>query len=80
MPILTVDTLLVGLLVAIGLGAPCEAYAYLDGASGSIILQAILATLFATTFTVRIYWQRFKAYFRGAPPEAPQQQHPNDGK
>jgi DUF1365 family protein len=80
MPYLLVDLVLAGLLLAIGLAAPRDAYAYLDAASGSIILQAALATLFAATVTVRVYWQRLKAYVRGTPPEAPPQQLSNDGK
>lgn len=35
-----------------------EAHAYIDLGSASILLQALLAGLFASLFTLKIFWQR----------------------
>ena len=40
--------------------------AYLDPGSGSIALQFILGALVATLAGVKLYWQRMKAFLRGA--------------
>ncbi len=39
------------------------AHAYLDPGSGSLILQLILAGLFAALLSVKIFWGRIKAFF-----------------
>ncbi|MBI4925834.1 MAG: hypothetical protein HY843_07920 [Bdellovibrio sp.] len=41
-----------------------DSYAYLDPGTGSYLLQIILGTLFATFFTLKLYWRKIKAYFQ----------------
>ncbi len=41
---------------------PRDAWAYLDPGTGSLILQAVVASLFAGLLTIRLYWRRLKAY------------------
>lgn len=41
-----------------------DAKAYLDPGSGSILIQAILASLAAVFSTLYIYWNKFKNFFR----------------
>ena len=41
-----------------------HAYAYLDPGLGSIILQGIIAAIAATSLTIKIYWQKIKAFFK----------------
>lgn len=41
-----------------------NAYAYLDPGLGSIILQGIIAAIAATSLTIKIYWQKIKAFFK----------------
>ena len=40
------------------------AYAYLDPATGSIILQGLLAGIAGLMVVLRLYWGRVKAFFR----------------
>lgn len=40
-----------------------NAYAYLDPGTGSIILQAIVATVASSLFVIKIYWYKLKALF-----------------
>ena len=81
-------SLLLGVSVAIDVALvlavcmlPRTAWAYIDFASGSIILQGVLAAVFAALITLKLYWKRLKARFSrtgrtsGAPPGAP----PADG-
>ena len=49
------------LSVAYLLSSVSSAQAYLDPGTGSIILQAILGFVAATTATVSIYWSKFKS-------------------
>ncbi|MFH2012297.1 MAG: hypothetical protein ABIJ37_06320 [Pseudomonadota bacterium] len=44
----------------------CEAQAYLDPGTGSYILQLILAGLFGTLVTIKIYWKRIKTYLKSS--------------
>tara|TARA_Y100000996_G_C22398789_1_gene592269 strand:- start:397 stop:600 length:204 start_codon:yes stop_codon:yes gene_type:complete len=41
-----------------------RAYAYIDPGTGSIIIQAIIGAIAATSLTVKIYWQKIKAFFK----------------
>lgn len=41
-----------------------DAKAYLDPGSGSMIVQAILASLAAFFSTLYIYWNKFKNFFK----------------
>ena len=40
------------------------AYAYLDPATGSILLQGLIAGVAGLVVVLRLYWQRIKALFR----------------
>ena len=42
---------------------PSEALAYLDGGTGSIVLQAIIAALAGGIFYIKVYWKRVKSFF-----------------
>ena len=37
-----------------------DAYAYLDPATGSIIIQALIGALAGTAITLKIYWHKIK--------------------
>ena len=41
------------------------AHAYLDPATGSILLQGLLAGVAGLVVVLRLYWRRVKAFFRG---------------
>jgi hypothetical protein len=41
-----------------------KAYAYLDPGTGGIILQAIIGAIAATSLTIKIYWQKIKAFLK----------------
>ncbi len=43
--------------------ASADVFAYLDPATGSIILQGILAALAGAMLTIKIYWARIKEFF-----------------
>jgi len=43
------------------------AYAYLDPGTGSIILQAIIASVAVGLATMKMWWYRIKAFFSGNP-------------
>jgi hypothetical protein len=52
-------------LVAAGLALwAAPAYAYLDPATGSILLQGLLAGIAGVVVVGRLYWTRFKAFLR----------------
>jgi len=37
-----------------------DAYAYLDPGTGSILLQAIIATVASSLFVIKMYWYKFR--------------------
>jgi len=41
-----------------------KAYAYIDPGVGSIVLQAIVGAIAATSLTIKIYWQKIKDFFK----------------
>jgi hypothetical protein len=41
-----------------------NAYAYIDPGLGSILLQATIGAIAATSLTIKIYWQNIKAFFK----------------
>lgn len=49
---------------------PVAAHAYLDAGTGSVILQAVIATLAAAAFGIRVYWQKLKSRLGRKPPES----------
>ena len=46
------------------------AQAYLDMGTGSMILQAIVASLAGVAVFLRIFWARIKSFFSGSKPQA----------
>ena len=54
-------SLLIALIAALIL--PQTAHAYLDPASGSMILQAVIGGVAAAALAFRFYWQRIQAFF-----------------
>ena len=53
--------------VVIGGGAllfAMPAYAYLDPATGSVLLQGLLAGIAGLMVVLRLYWSQVKAFFR----------------
>ena len=42
-----------------------DAQAYLNPGTGSMILQAIIAGFAVLSVTIKIYWYKLKAYFKG---------------
>lgn len=47
-------------LVVAAIVVPGRADAYLDPGSGSIFFQALLATLLASLYAVKVYWRRIR--------------------
>lgn len=47
---------------------PPPTYAYIDPGTGSYILQVVIAGLLGALVSLRIYWARIKAFFKGNPP------------
>jgi hypothetical protein len=43
---------------------PSDAHAYLDPGTGSIIIQAIVASTAAVLYAVNIYWHKIKTFFK----------------
>lgn len=69
-------TLGLRLIVACAAGIwSIPAYAYLDPATGSVILQGLLAGIAGVMVVVRIYWTRIKSFtarlFKRKAPAAP---------
>ena len=54
-------SLIVALVVA--LIVPQAAHAYLDPASGSMILQAVIGGVAAAALAFKYYWRRIQAFF-----------------
>jgi hypothetical protein len=56
--------LLLVAMAALGLASvPTTAHAYLDAGTGSMVLQAVIATVAGALVTLRLYWSRLKARF-----------------
>jgi hypothetical protein len=54
------------------------AFAYLDPSTGSMIISAILGVLATIGLALKTYWYKFKALFRGKPPQVPEEVSPAD--
>jgi len=55
--------MILALTVVLLLGVSDRAYAYLDPATGSMIVQAVLAAIAAVSVTVGVFWRRLKDFF-----------------
>ncbi len=53
------------LAFALLLAAPRDAAAYIDPGTGSLILQGLIGAFAIAAVTLRGYWYRIKAFFRG---------------
>ena len=47
---------------------PPPTYAYIDPGTGSYIVQVLIAGLLGVLVSLRFYWARIKAFFKGFPP------------
>ena len=54
----------VALIAAAMLLWTAPAHAYLDPATGSILLQGLIAGVAGAVVVLRLYWARVKAFFR----------------
>lgn len=45
------------------IGLPHSAIAYLDGGTGSMILQIAMAGLLSAGYVIKTRWQHFKSFF-----------------
>ena len=52
------------IFLAVLLAWIAPAYAYLDPATGSILLQGLIAGIAGLAVVLRLYWQRIKSLFR----------------
>jgi len=50
--------------LAILLGSTQPAYAYVDPGSASAVIAAVLGTIAAIGYSVRMFWGRVKSFFR----------------
>jgi len=48
---------------AVCLLAPRDAWAYIDVGAGSMLLQAVLASLLAVGYAVKLRWRQIRALF-----------------
>ena len=46
------------------LGWTPEVHAYLDPGTGSMVLQLFISIVLGFIFTLRIYWEKFKKFFK----------------
>ena len=49
-------------IAAVFLGITAPAHAYIDAGSGSYMLQMAMGGILAVAFTMKMYWQRLKAF------------------
>ncbi len=61
-------------IIAVLLITVAPAHAYIDAGSGSYVLQMLMAGLLGVAFTIKLSWQRLKAFasskFGGKTPPA----------
>ena len=71
-----ISLLLFGYLVF----TPTTAWAYLDPATGSLLVQGLIAGFFAMAFSLKMYWQRIKSFLMGKSLEHPSEQSDGEHK
>ena len=49
-------------IIVILLGTVVPAHAYIDAGSGSYVLQMLMAGILGLAFTIKLSWQRLKAF------------------
>lgn len=54
----------IGLIVFYHFIAPNRIYGYLDGASGSYIIQILIAIAVGGVFGIKIFWRRIFGFFK----------------
>ena len=60
---------LVSLVVVLLVLTPCTAYAYLDPATGSMILQIVVAVVAAGLVMFKAFWHKIRGLFGPSRPE-----------
>ena len=70
-------TFYLGVLIVASLSSG-EAVAYLDPATGSILLQGLLAAIAGIAVTGKLYWSKIKSFFSRTPANAIAQEPEND--
>ena len=70
--------ILVALLAALLVPIASPAQAYLDPATGSMILQIILGGVAGLLVAGKLYWARLKEFFGFAATDAPTTEEPTD--
>ena len=55
-----------------------KAFAYLDPATGSILLQGLLAAIAGIAVTGKLYWSKIKSFFSRTPADAIVQEPKHD--
>jgi hypothetical protein len=56
--------------------APVSAHAYLDPASGSILLQVVLGGVAGCAVFLKLFWGRLRGLFGSRKPAEPHDDHP----
>jgi hypothetical protein len=59
-------SLALGAVLVASLVAPPDAQAYLDPATGSAIIQMVVAGVMGALFVIKTYWHNLKSYFSGS--------------
>lgn len=52
-------------IAAILIATTAPAHAYIDAGSGSYMIQMAMASILAVAFSIKLYWQRLKAFVIG---------------
>jgi len=52
------------LIFAINIIFPCTAYCYIDPGTGSFIVQILIAGIVGSLIVIKIFFKRFKNFFR----------------
>jgi hypothetical protein len=56
---------LLGLVFAVVLLSPSPAFAYLDPATGSYILQVLAGVFLGVVYVAKVYWLRIRTFIGG---------------
>jgi hypothetical protein len=54
-------------LIALALALPRPAFAYLDPATGSMLMQLLVGGVAGLAVAVKVFWHRILAFFGGKP-------------
>ena len=65
-------------IFVVALFVSSDAFAYLDPATGSILLQGLLAAIAGIAVTGKLYWSKIKSFFSRTPAKAVAQESEHD--